>query len=271
MYTTGFSDIYRGFFQYSTVAYCPKCNKIVADRWIECPVCRTEVVHKDTPRRDTGVILNKPPGKEDKKQFDFLGRVIGVLTFKAEAFDNISTIQPVGEAIILLIVNLLISMVVIYPKTYIRFATNLPPSVPASSLSYLTIGFVGGIIGGVIFLIIGVAITHLILRVLGGRGDFMTTFNIMLFIGLVWGIAGNLLGGAFIWSGFPLIILYAFSIIFSLIAAVEYLIAFPIAHDISKAKSIVAVVLSYIVQFVLGFLAGVVLGVVVVMLLALKA
>jgi hypothetical protein len=246
------------------MAYCPKCKKEVAERWIECPVCRTEVIRKE--RKDDGVILNRPPGKKEAESYNFISRIKGVFTFNEKVFDDLSVAQPIGQAVLLFIANIMVAVIFIYPRTYMQLAAQLPTANPLMLAILFAVGFA---LSTVLFLII-VGITHLIIRTLGGQGTLTGTFVIMCFVGFTWGSIGNALGGLLIWTGFPLLVLYALSLITWVITAISYMIAFSVACDLPRGKALVVVLISSVLQVALGFFVGIAMGTIMIILMTLK-
>ncbi|MFH1125940.1 MAG: RING finger protein [Candidatus Altiarchaeota archaeon] len=230
------------------MAYCPRCRKEVADRWIECPVCRTEVIRKETVyRKDTSVKLNRLPGLEEKKQYNMFGRIMGVLKFEGLTFENMSITQPTGEAMLLYLLSIILSSILYSTDSYKSLLASLPGKIPEISGGLTA----AGMLVGLIIMVFSALTAHLFLRIMGGNGNLMTTFTTMLFVSSVWGITYLLLVGFMAIAGASLLYLPLLSLTLFLIITLEYVTAFSVVHGISKKASAVAVVLSYSAQVVL--------------------
>lgn len=223
------------------MAYCPKCRKVVDERWIECPVCRTEVVPDERyARRDESRTLNKPPAVDSHRQYGFMERVEGVLKFDRRVFENIAIRQPFLEVVLLYVACTLISGFLPAGAYSGFFGVELPwPS------DFFTLFGLGIMLAGI--LVAAYAI-HLPLRILCGRESFTTTLSIMLYVSVTWSIVMNVVG---LISGLLLkpllgqiaasIVVDLLSIVFLLVVVAEWVVAFSVVHEITHATALVAV------------------------------
>jgi len=281
------------------VAYCPRCDKVVEDKWLECPVCRSELVQRDEllrreearrfasapsrampqspaqpmpQRRDEPVrrpdFRRQPRPDYPSGRTDFFGRVTGVLSFKVDVLKGISKTRPYNEIIFMYLLNLIFSISFQSAQSAKSFS-EIMPQAPATSESLVVFTLISSGIGLVISLI-GVGIAHFVIKMFNGRGGFSTTLATMFYVSMVWTVVLNIIGIVPLALSPSLMIIFSLSsILIAIVVLVEYVIALAAAHELDKMKSAIAVAISWGVQFtiymaltiaVIGFLAIILMG-----------
>ncbi|GEM_PF-1635825 len=229
------------------MAYCPKCDSIVDEKWIECPVCRTPVVEKKT---FSGVVRPKTP--QVLKKFSitkisnsFLRRILGVLTFNGEVIREIASKKPEKQIIYFYLIEFTLGL------TFLLLKSNslALPSFPLDALNKLFIigGFFIGTLVGLLLLIIYCVVAHFTIKLFAGWGELKSTIVLLLYIIFVWGIIGSLIGYLFNVLGLPPSGAYLIHFLVWILVLVESVIGLSLIHETSRFKSAVAVVLSTLI------------------------
>ena len=245
------------------MAYCPACRKQVEEKWIECPFCRREVIHERGFLGDRKRAVENPlPLKKTRTEFDLYNRVKCILLFRPEVFEDIAMSQPVGEAIPLYAISLLISLSISSTSACSDYITNSVSWIAENQVLVVT----SNIFFSILTFLLGVAIAHVIIRMLEGKSDLMATLTTMLYVNAVWSIV--MTPAVFITIGLSLLFsslgmqsiaqilgLLPGSIMnlaFMAIIILESITALSIVHNTSKIISGLGVVASYGIQFALG-------------------
>ncbi|MDD5111760.1 MAG: hypothetical protein PHG85_04395 [Candidatus Altiarchaeota archaeon] len=224
------------------MAYCPHCKKTVDDRWIECPVCRTEVIASKTAvRKEKARTLNKVPDADGKKPMGFLERLAGVLRFRADAFDSMSIKPQFGELTLLFAAD----FAILYAANSIGLYIELPAGSLGGRLltSQLLIG-VGISIAMVFYMITG-AIAHLIIKVLGGHAEYVVTLFVMLYVSLAWGIPATLASLGLLAFGLPTLLVAALWLFVALSVIAGFIVGLSVVHGASRTATAIGVISSY--------------------------
>lgn len=224
------------------MAYCPKCKKVVEERWIECPVCRTPVVPDERyARRDESRTLNKMPGVQARKEYNFPERVAGVLKFDRRVLESMAIRHYILEVFLLYAAgNVLYLFIPASPYAGffgMDFLSNTSPFVFAVKL--LT-AFVG--------VAIAAGSIQFALKVFGGHESFATTLAVMLYVAAVWGIAMNavsfvlevLLTPVF-GTLVALLSVELAALFFVFLILAGWVVAFSVVHDMSSVMAVVSV------------------------------
>lgn len=225
------------------MAYCPKCRRVVEEKWIECPVCRTNVVPDEKyARKEEAKTLNKPPGWEARREYGFFDRLVGVLKFDRQVIDSMAVRQPMMEVLALIAASNLIYWLIPASPYAVYFGMDF------LTRPYFIVLALKLLVTSVVVLAAAAAI-HFAVKVFGGHEGYATTILVMLYVAAEWSIVMNIaslileLAGTLLYGpSMAALSVDLVTLAFVFVVFVGWVVAFAVVHGMSTTMALISVV-----------------------------